>query len=431
MSGSKPSSHFSNPVSFKGEFLKQIDLSKFTRLVEFNIFWVVPLPSFLELVPMKNWLFLFLFALILQGCSDGVDKTEDNFAQYQLKILDSIQVAYQGNLFLFDHDPKSNQYLGMDNGTEEVLLFDREGEIKSQFKLAKDGPNATTWANSIGFFDGQFTVMDAAMGLLFFSSQGEIMERIDLSPPYMFINGLRMPVHAFGNELTYVRPERGEIDWNNQAEMFENIYRSPILEVYDPSTGTIRNTMLFPPGTIYEDGNYYHWMFPTVISAGKEWLVYFRAEQTYHVYQQEGEQLVYQQTVDLEIENAVKIKGVPLANMEDYYEKSIDNIFGRIQNLYVLDSLIVIHYTKGLEEEKVKQFPRNILEERTAFLHQIKNYLAVLNREHQMLQKDILVPQGIILSGVAVENGAILGLKDQDFFGVEEDMVTFYMMELN
>jgi len=347
-----------------------------------------------------------------------------------LSILDSIQVGYQGNLFLYDYDSSTNLFLGIDNGTDEVLLFDREGTVSSQFHLSKDGPNAISWAMGWGFFKGQFTVMDAAKGLLFFSREGEIVKRMDLNPPYTFINGLKSPVHAFGKEMAYIRPERGEMDWNGQSEMFESIYKSPILEVIDPETGAIRTTMDFPPGTIYEDGNYYHWMFPTVIPNGKEWLVYFMAEQAYHVYSKEGDQLVFKKTVDLEIEDAIKIKGVPMANMEDYYEMSIDNIFGRIQNLYVLDDQIVIHYTKGMEEEKVKALPRNTVEEEAAFFRQIKNYLAILDMDHQMVQKDIPVPQGIILSSVAENNGFILGLKDQDYFGVEEDKVTFYQMKL-
>jgi len=379
---------------------------------------------------MKNQLCLCFFALVLQGCSERNDKKEGNFDPYQLSILDSIQVGYQGNLFLYDYDSSTHLFLGMDNGTDEVLLFDREGTVSSQFHLSKDGPNAISWAMGWGFFKGQFTVMDAAKGLLFFSREGEIVKRMDLNPPYTFINGLKSPVHAFGKELAYIRPERGEQDYTNQAELFASIYRSPILELVDPKTSAYRQTMPFPPGTIYEDGNFYHWTFPTVIPAGEDWLLYFMAEQAYHVYRQEEQQLVYQKTIELEIEDAIKIKGVPLSNMGGYYENVRNNIFGRIHNLYVLDDQILIHYTKGMEEEKAKSFPRNTMEENRAFLHQINNYLAILDREHRILQRDIPVPQGITLSSVAEENGFILGLKDQDYFGVEEDKVTFYQMKL-
>lgn len=380
---------------------------------------------------MEKWLCLSFLVLFLQGCSDRDKKMESNLGQYQLLISDSIQVDYKGDLFLLDYDPKNKCFLGRNTGTEEILLFDRAGEIKSQFTLVNDGPNAISVARSIGFFYSLVAVMDATKGLLFFSREGEIVKRMDLDPPYTFINGLKSPVHAFGNELAYIRPERGGQDYTNRAEMFESIYRSPILELIDPSTGAIRNTMNFPPGTIYEDGNYYHWTFPTVVPIGREWLVYFMAEQTYHVYSKEANQLEYRQTVDLEIEDAIKIKGVPLSNMGQYYENVKNNIFGKIQNLYLLDSQIVVHYTKGMEEEKARAFPRNTTEESRAFLHQIKNYLAVLDLDHQMIQKDIPVPQGIILSSVAGENGFILGLKDQDYFGVEEDMVTFFQMKLD
>lgn len=378
---------------------------------------------------MKKCLCFSFSALFLYGCSNNGKKSEDDFA-YQLMVTDSIQVDYQGNLFVYDYDSSTHFFLGMDNGTDEVLLFDREGNVSSRFHLAKDGPNAISWAMGWGFFKGQFTVMDAAKGLLFFSGEGEIVKRMDLNPPYTFINGLKSPVHAFGKELAYIRPERGEMDWNEPSEMFENIYRSPILELVDPETGAYRQTMPFPPGTIYEDGNFYHWTFPTVIPAGEEWLVYFRGELAYYLFGLEEEQLVYQKTIDLDLKDAVAIKGVPMGNMDDYYENSLYNVFGRIQNLYLLDRHIVILYTKGMEEEKAKTFPRNTMEERAAFSLQITNYLAVLDREHRILQKDIAVPPGVTLSSVVDEKGAIFGLKDQDFFGVEEDGVIFYRLTL-
>ncbi|WP_439482803.1 hypothetical protein [Cyclobacterium plantarum] len=132
---------------------------------------------------MKKWLCFSFSALFLYGCSNNGKKSEDDFA-YQLMVTDSIQVDYQGNLFLYDYDSSTHLFLGMDNRTDEVLLFDRQGTVSSRFHLAKDGPNAISWAVGWGFFKGQFTVMDAAKGLLFFSREGEIA---NFTQPGLFV----------------------------------------------------------------------------------------------------------------------------------------------------------------------------------------------------------------------------------------------------
>ncbi|WP_162417732.1 hypothetical protein [Cyclobacterium roseum] len=70
---------------------------------------------------MKKWLCFSFSALILYGCSNNGKKSEDDFA-YQLMVTDSIQVDYQGNLFLYDYDHSSDQFLGMDNGTDDIII---------------------------------------------------------------------------------------------------------------------------------------------------------------------------------------------------------------------------------------------------------------------------------------------------------------------
>jgi hypothetical protein len=46
------------------------------------------------------------------------------------------------------------------------------------------------------------------------------------------------------------------------------------------------------------------------------------------------------------------------------------------------------------------------------------------------LQKDIPVPQGLVFTTIALENGEILALKHQDFFESEDDYVIYYKLKL-
>jgi hypothetical protein len=82
-----------------------------------------------------------------------------------------------------------------------------------------------------------------------------------------------------------------------------------------------------------------------------------------------------------------------------------------------------------MDEEIVKQYdPENRVEWMT-FINNIPRYVAVLDKNHQMLQKDIPVPLGIGFTSVCNSKGEIIVLKNQEFFGVEEDFSTFYKLD--
>ncbi|WP_373520597.1 hypothetical protein [Aquiflexum sp.] len=377
---------------------------------------------------MKHLFQIFGLLVILFSCNSK-SENPNLIADYHFEIKDSIQVDYLGNLSVFDFEPESGFYLGRNNSTEEHLLFDDQGKIHNRFIIQKDGPDAVSWVQGLGFLDGKITVMDSNKGILQFSNEGEIANRIELPEDYFFINGLNFPAARFGNELMYIRPERDGMDWSNLGELFKRVYQNPILEVYNPETGIIRNTMNFPPRTTYTDGNYYHWMFPSLIQVSdSEWLLYLMAERKYYVYKKVGDQLIYEKTVDLKINDAVNIQGGPIENLEVMYEGNRFNIFGKIEQIYSREQDILVVYTKGVDEEIVKQYdPENIVEWMT-FINSIPRYMAVLDKNHQMLQKDIPVPLGIDFTSVCNSKGEIIVLKNQEYFGMEEDFTTFYKM---
>jgi hypothetical protein len=378
---------------------------------------------------MKNFYVIIVLAILIASCSQG-QRNERVGTDYNLVIIDSIQVDYLGNLSVFDFEPESGLYLGRNNSTEEHLLFDDQGKIHHRFMMLKDGPDAAAWVQGLGFLDGKITVMDSNKGILQFTNEGKIANRIELPEDYFFINGLNFPAARFGNELMYIRPERDGMDWSNLGELFKRVYQNSILEVYNPETGKTRNTMDFPPGTIYADGNYYHWMFPSLTQVSdSEWLLYMMAERKYYVFKKKGDELIYDKTVDLKINDAVNIQGSSIENIEVMYEGNRFNIYGKIEQIYSREHDILVVYTKGMDEEIVKQYDTENRVEWMTFINSIPRYVAVLDKNHQLLQKDILVPLGIGFTSVCNSKGEIIVLKNQEFFGVEEDFTTFYKLD--
>lgn len=379
---------------------------------------------------MKHLYSILAFAGIIASCSQG--QRNDGLADdYNLMIIDSIQVDYLGNLSAFDFEPGTGLYLGRNNDTEEHLLFDESGNIHHRFTMQQDGPDAVSWVQGLGFLDGKITVMDSNKGILQFSSEGKIANSIELPGDYFFINGLNFPAVRFGDELMYIRPERDGMDWSNLGELFKRVYQNSILEVYNPETGKIRNTMDFPPGTVYADGNYYQWMFPSLVQVSdSEWLLYLMAERKYYVYKKMGHELIYEKTVDLKINDAVNKQGSPIENVEVMSAGIRLNIFGKIEQIYSREQDVLVVYTKGVEEEIVKQYDPEQRVEWMTFINSIPRFMAVLDKNHQLLQKDISVPLGIHFTSVCNSKGEIIVLKNQEFFGVEEDFTTFYKLNL-
>lgn len=350
--------------------------------------------------------------------------------EFEFVISDSIQVDYLGNSFVYDYDRENEVYLAWDS-PNKIILFDEEGEIKSQFAFQQDGPDRVYFLFGIGFLEGRVTVMSGQKGLTQFSENGEIYQRIAIPDGYTFINGLSFPAYKIGKEYAYVRPERGGLEWDEFGKILTTVYQSPLLEVFDPETNSIRTTMPFPPGTVYSDGNYYNWMYPTILKAGDEWLVYFMAEMKYHVYRQVGDEIEFVKSVDMEVKNSIEMPGVPMHQYELWDEKYSNLVFGRIEQIFQRKNDIVLIYTKGVSEDISRNYDRENQMEYWAFRNGLPRYAAIFDKSHQLIKNDIELPKGLLFSNVLSKNGEILAKKDQDAFGVEEAFETYYKLDLN
>ncbi|PZX55830.1 glycoside hydrolase family protein [Algoriphagus chordae] len=377
---------------------------------------------------MKQLYLIFILAALF-SCRSG-DSIDNSSKPITLEIKDSIRVDYLGNLNVFDFDPESGLYLGIDHDVNSILLFDENGKSQHQYVLQKDGPNAISWLQGKSFLEGKVTIMDSQKGLIQFGNNGEISRRIEMPLEYLHLNGLNFSAYSLGDTYAYIRPERDLSDYSNTTAFYQRIYTSPILETYNPETGEKTNTMSFPPNTIYQDGNYYRWMFPTVEKRYGKWYLYFLAERKYYVYEEKGNELLYSKTVDLTISDAVDMIGVPIETPELINQQQEPNIFGRIEGLYPLSNHIVVIYTKGVEKEISAQYNPEKMEEWMDFINGIPRYAAILDKNDSLIQKDIELPKGLLFNGVYNNKDEIIVLKNQEYFG-EEEKVTFYKLKVD
>jgi hypothetical protein len=187
--------------------------------------------------------------------------------------------------------------------------------------------------------------------------------------------------------------------------------------------------MAFPPGSIYEDGNYYGWTFPTITKSDGKWYLHMRAERKYHVYEEKGDEVIYLKTVDLEIPDALNVVGVPIETPALFNRQLEPNLFGRIEGLYPLSDYTILIYTKGEKNETLNQYDPKKAEELRDFIDGIPRFAAIYDKNDSLLQKNIELPKGLVFTGVYNSEDEIIALKNQNYFGAE-DKTTFYKLKI-
>ncbi|REG81730.1 hypothetical protein C8N25_12575 [Algoriphagus antarcticus] len=188
--------------------------------------------------------------------------------------------------------------------------------------------------------------------------------------------------------------------------------------------------MAFPPNSMYNDGNFYFWMYPSVIQSGREWLLYFRNELKFWVYKEENHEINFDREVDLEVTDAVKAIGVPFEKEEKYNEAIANNFPGSIREIYKSKDKTIVIYTKGISEDLTREIDRDEPDGRRELEKLKQNYVAVFDADFNLLQKGIPVPAGLIFTTIITEDEEILALKHPDFFETEDDYVIYYKLKL-
>lgn len=379
--------------------------------------------------------YLLALAIILSyfSCSQKNEVDSKIAADFRLEIVDSLQIDYLGSLWMIDFDSVSQSYLARGNRDMEFMILDRDGQTKSTLDFPSDGPYALNgWLNPIGFRDGEIEFQLSNQGFFRYDFNGKRIWQYKLPYDYFYISVLSGdPIYTLGDEIAFIRPERAEVVTDQSMKsIFEGIYGQPILQVFDTISNKSRLTMPFPSGSMYNDGDFYFWMFPTVIQSGNEWLLYFRNEMKFWVYTEASGEVNFDREVSLEVHDAVKPIGVLFEQEEVYNSITKNNFPGTIREIYKSTDKTFVIYTKGISEELTREINRDEPDGQRELEMLRKYFVAVFDSEFHLIQNEIPVPSGLMFTTILTEEEEILALKHPDFFESEDDFVIYYKLKL-
>ena len=101
-----------------------------------------------------------------------------------------------GNLNVFDFNPESGLYLGIDQNLNHVILFNEKGNANHQYDFKNDGPNDIIKAISNSFLEGKHTIMDYQNGLIQYEQNGDISHKIKIPTEYFIFNSMNFSAYT-------------------------------------------------------------------------------------------------------------------------------------------------------------------------------------------------------------------------------------------
>lgn len=374
---------------------------------------------------MKHVYFSFLILLILEAsCTEK--KAEANFKQnFQIEITDSLQIDYLGDLWIQDYDSISQEFVAVTKNDQELLFIDSKGEITSNLKIPFEGPNSMQGIFLLSYRNEMLQILSSVSGFHLITKDGDFKRSILL--PYQYIihnNSIDPAFSSLGEKIAYFKPASlGEGGIRDVTDFVKYLYSAPFLEVLDTVSMERHDTMDFPKTSLYSDGNFYFFPFPKIQKLGSKWYLHFFYELKYYVYKEMGDEIVLEKTVDLEVKEAVLPRAENFEVAMEY--TTSDQRPASILQLYRIGDKTIVFYKKGVQEELVK----NSLSDPSVELVD-KTFVAVFDKDNNLIQNGIEVPEGLIFSRAVTEDGEILAKKNQDFFGTEEDQVVYYKLKL-
>ena len=369
---------------------------------------------------------LLVFLVSVFSCSSSETKneyTEGLSNEWELKILDSIQVDYLGTV---DGGDFNNGAGVIFNFKENKLIkFDETGKILYEETYPKEGPGKIQYPTQIKILDDGSIIAASFVGWLYEMNEDLTFKReIKLEFPTEAKDGggLLKNLDFWNGKIISFYPGR---DGANPYD--PHFFRDHfLLEKIDPETETSEPIIRIPNTSRYSTDKYYERPFLQFVILKNHLYLTLENEPMVHVYDlsQNNEFL---HTFNFEpskfLDNGEHSKPYEYISRNKMRDASIEQFFPTEEGIFVF-------YTEGISEEIYQQ---NDLKDPKNFpLH--KNFqrqiIKIINPD-STLSNEIDVPYtiGRILNIKSLSE-PFYALRNDEYLGEEQEYITFYKLQL-
>lgn len=386
---------------------------------------------FMENHRLKSRLFA-LGAVLLALSSCGSEKVEsEKPVELVFEISDSLQIDFLGEMRLQDYDPASDQYLLVSDQSQKYLEVDGQGKIAQDVTLSTDGIDAVSTALGYAYVDGKVVVLTPDKGYMKFES-GKKVDEVSIPYPFSaFMFYPKLDYFEMGDKVMYpyLWPDSKVIDFES-GDFYQSMYQEPIMQVLNMASKDTLGTMYLPESSPLRDGRVHGFPIPIVSQKDKEWLLSMWLEPRFYVYGQEGDKINYKKTIELEVPDWVGYTAVESSAAGTFFDEVQKIHAATLEELLVMDEYVLAIYRKGISEEKLAGIDRRSPEGRIEIQKMSPYYVAVFDKNYNLLQADLTLPAGVHGPTVVNKNGDLVASKNPSLSLVEEDGLILYKMKL-
>lgn len=350
--------------------------------------------------------------------------TTDN-KKFKFEIIDSILVDNLEKLFIMDAAENFDEFLALNQKTDEVLIFNKKGKIINTFQNHKDTPEAINNIFSMSLLNNKDILIGGnQLNLGIYNRNGK--QKLKIKLPLLSPRGS----HLSHKQIFEIEDNRyvGNIPAYPDSSFSKGLLKPTLLFIDTKNKSKTKSILKIPLSSKYSDEKFHGYVHPIINYFEEKLFISYQNETKLHVYNYKNKDFIFDKTINFEIKDFVQI--IPSSNEGTYnFDKNHrESTPGRIWRIFCNKNNTFILYTKGIAESKFN----NQIKDAKEFLKSDPFYILALNDNLEVTQKNILVPLYITSDLLAVsEDGTFIGRKNPLFSTIEDENEVFYLFQLN
>jgi hypothetical protein len=372
----------------------------------------------------KNRILFSLLLVLLFACGENQESSQEdkNSNEWELVILDSIQVDYLADI----REGIFNDGVGIikDIMSTTLVKFDSTGKILAKKTYPKEGPGTVMWLETLLQEDGMIYGTTSFKNIYKFDSNLEPSGTLEMP----FIGEARggaynrRNVAVWNNKLLLWYPGRDGI-----SPYIDHFYRDyPLLEFYDLNTKTSKAVVRTPKTSKYSTDVFFSRPDLNFVIENDSLYLTFTNESQIHIYTM-GDSIQWVRSLDF---SPTDFKLIPGQKSPVDYSQLIQMFEAQISGIYSDKDHIFLNYQGGIEGET---FVNNELKERENFHRYpefLKNYLKIYQYGSGW-SNEMIIPSKIkLLLNIESVDKPFFALRNDEYIGEEQDYLTFYKLQL-